>query len=110
MLTSGRHHDQGRRDAVFGLFHAGKSKPEFSLMLLLVVRSGLVKCHDSPACSAPSTPKGWGNQSRLLPNGKFDAMLEDALSPSTTPNARRCWLHATEIAMADQGIIRCTFR
>ena len=62
-------------------------------------------------CSAPSTPRRLGQrQSRPLPNGKFDAMLEDALVTINDAKREALLARATEIAMADQGIIPLHFQ
>ncbi|MEQ1595324.1 MAG: ABC transporter substrate-binding protein [Casimicrobium sp.] len=88
------------------------TKLEFSLMLLgWSAGSGEMSDSLRPLLGTFDTKKGWGNANRgRYSNGKFDAMLEDALVTINDAKREALLGRATEIAMADQGIIPLHFQ
>ena len=78
--------------------------------MLLSWSAGPAEMSDSlRPCSAPSMPRKAGATPARgrYSNGKFDAMLEDALVTINDASARRCWRCALrKLRWADQGIIR----
>lgn len=88
------------------------TKLEFSLMLLgWSAGSGEMSDSLRPLLGTFDTKKGWGNANRgRYSNGKFDAMLEDALVTINDAKRDALLARATEIAMADQGIIPLHFQ
>jgi len=88
------------------------TKLEFSLMLLgWSAGSGEMSDSLRPLLGTFDAKKGWGNANRgRYSNGKFDAMLEDALVTINDAKREALLARATEIAMADQGIIPLHFQ
>ena len=88
------------------------TKLDFSLMLLgWSAGSGEMSDSLRPLLGTFDTKKGWGNANRgRYSNGKFDAMLEDALVTINDAKREALLGRATEIAMADQGIVPLHFQ
>lgn len=88
------------------------TKLEFSLMLLgWSAGSGEMSDSLRPLLGTFDAKKGWGNANRgRYSNSKFDAMLEDALVTINDAKREALLARATEIAMADQGIIPLHFQ
>ena len=88
------------------------TKLDFSLMLLgWSAGSGEMSDSLRPLLGTFDPKKGWGNANRgRYSNGKFDAMLEDALVTINDAKREALLGRATEIAMADQGIIPLHFQ
>ena len=88
------------------------TKLDFSFMLLgWSAGSGEMSDSLRPLLGTFDPKKGWGNANRgRYSNGKFDAMLEDALVTINDAKREALLGRATEIAMADQGIIPLHFQ
>jgi peptide/nickel transport system substrate-binding protein len=88
------------------------TKLDFSLMLLgWSAGSGEMSDSLRPLLGTFDAKKGWGNANRgRYSNGKFDAMLEDALVTINDAKREALLARATEIAMADYGIVPLHFQ
>ncbi|MBL8311190.1 MAG: ABC transporter substrate-binding protein [Burkholderiales bacterium] len=88
------------------------TKLDFSLMLLgWSAGSGEMSDSLRPLLGTFDAKKGWGNANRgRYSNGKFDAMLDDALVTINDAKREALLARATEIAMADQGIVPLHFQ
>ncbi len=94
------------------VFFTRATKLDFSLMLLgWSAGSGEMSDSLRPLLGTFDAKKGWGNANRgRYSNGKFDAMLDDALVTINDAKREALLARATEIAMADQGIVPLHFQ
>lgn len=94
------------------VYFSRATKLDFSLMLLgWSAGSGEMSDSLRPLLGTYDAKKGWGNANRgRYSNGKFDAMLEDALVTINDARREALLARAAEIAMADQGIVPLHFQ
>lgn len=94
------------------VFFTRATKLDFSLMLLgWSAGSGEMSDSLRPLLGTFDAKKGWGNANRgRYSNSKFDAMLDDALVTINDAKREALLARATEIAMADQGIVPLHFQ
>ncbi len=94
------------------VFFSRATKLDFSLMLLgWSAGSGEMSDSLRPLLGTFDTKKGWGNANRgRYSNAKVDAMLDDALVTINDAKREALLARATEIAMADQGIVPLHFQ